>query len=213
MIEAILFDFDGVLRDSRDVIWPAVERTLEAYGIEYEDRERLMPYVHHIGSVHKNIAPHVDKNMFTDTYIKKADELRYRQMLYEGAPELLESLHGQGYKIGLASSATTFLGLLEEHDLVKYFDVLVGGKDTVEHKPHPEPVIKALGAIGIKPNNAIMVGDLEADITAANLAGVERTVGVTHGFGTREMLEQAGATYIIDKLSQLPAVLGEINGS
>jgi len=56
------------------------------------------------------------------------------------------------------------------------------------HKPHPEPILKALRILGVTAEEAVMVGDTRADIAAGKNAGV-RTVAALYGFGGEKLLD------------------------
>ncbi len=63
--------------------------------------------------------------------------------------------------------------ILKELRLDGYFEVVVGGDTFEEKKPSPLPVLKTLEILGISPEDTLMVGDTDADITAGRLAGVK----------------------------------------
>lgn len=78
--------------------------------------------------------------------------------------------------------------------------------DAKNTKPDPEGLKKALKELGVKPEEAIMVGDLDADIIAGVKAGVA-SVGIAHGFGTPADLQAAGAVRVVDDLNELVAAV------
>jgi HAD superfamily hydrolase (TIGR01549 family) len=213
-LEAVLFDLDGTLRDSMQAILPAIEYALKTHGIEDVDQIELNKHTHSIRSVHQHLASSVSYDYFLAAYDKKLIELWGKMGLYEHVDAVLRVLQTKGYKMAIVSSARRAQGALDEFDIAQYFDAVVGGYDTKEHKPSPEPVLLALDKLQISPNKAVMIGDLAADIIAAKEAKV-LAVGITHGFGSRLVLEEAGADYIIDSLMALPEVLDTIeqNGS
>jgi pyrophosphatase PpaX len=200
---------DGTLRDSREAIWPATEHALHEHGVT-ATREEIMPHVHYHESVRRELASHVAEEDFQTTFRDKLEQFRPQIKMYEAAPKVLKTLHGLGYKLGVVTSATTGEKALQDAGLDHLFDVYVGSADTQERKPHPEPVLLALERLGCAAVDAVMVGDLAADIIAAKEAGVPITIGITHGFGTKEMLEAAKADYIIDALEELPKLLDTI---
>jgi phosphoglycolate phosphatase-like HAD superfamily hydrolase len=80
-------------------------------------------------------------------------------------------------------------------------------------KPHPEGLDRLLERLSVKPDQTIMVGDAAPDIQAGRAAGVAATIGVTHGFGTHEELQAAGADYLIDSLTALSEIVAAISAS
>jgi pyrophosphatase PpaX len=210
-IKAILFDLDGTLRDTREAIYYSLEHALSVHGSRIPTREEMASVIHHHTEVHHQFAPHIDIHEFESTYREKVDGLVTESVLYVGAKELIETLHNEGYKLAVVSSAIRVEQYLQKTKLHNYFDVFVNGSDTAEHKPHPAPVVLALERLGVQPNEAVMVGDLSADIKAARQAGVATLIGITHGFGNRDSLEDAGANYVVDSLEELSAVLKQVD--
>jgi pyrophosphatase PpaX len=86
------------------------------------------------------------------------------------------------------------------------FPVLVGCEMCVNHKPHPEPVERALALLDVSPANAIFVGDSPHDVESGRAARVY-TVGVTWGAFAREEMEASGADVVIDKVAELRGVV------
>jgi pyrophosphatase PpaX len=76
----------------------------------------------------------------------------------------------------------------------------------VNHKPHPEPVERALALLGVGAKNALFVGDSPHDVESGRAAGV-MTVGVAWGAFTRAELERSGADVVIDRVDELRAVV------
>lgn len=208
-LKAIFFDYDGVLRDSRDLLWESYDHALKAHGISIS-RERLLSFVHHVKDLHAEFASHIPQEEFLKSFADKRDTLLPDVRLYADATKLIRSLVAKGYQLGLITSAVTSRTLLEIEGVVDDFSVIVGGNDTANHKPHPEPVIMGLTTLKLLPHEVIMVGDTSADIVAAKTAGLAAAVGITHGMGTQELLEQADADYIIDSLQELDKVIKEI---
>lgn len=79
--------------------------------------------------------------------------------------------------------------------------------DISASKPDPESIFVALERLNITKDEALILGDHWVDMKAGVNADVHMRVGVSHGFDDKEELVQAGATVIIDSLSQLPSIL------
>lgn len=212
-LKAILFDLDGTLRDTREVIYPALEHALKEHLGKSPTREKMLPYIHYHRAIHKEFAPNIDYSEFRSTYMGKLDELRITTIAYEGANDIVKKLRTAGYKLGIVTSGPSAAEYLAGQGIADNFDVIVGGNDVKEHKPSPIPVIAALNALGIKPKEAVMIGDLQVDIIAARAAGLRATIGITHGFGTAKMLTDAGADYIIHSFKELGKALKEVEAT
>ena len=80
----------------------------------------------------------------------------------------------------------------------------------MNHKPHPEPVERALGLLGVPAGDALFVGDSPHDVESGRAAGVA-TVGVTWGAFSGEELERAGADVVIDRVEELRGVVARFH--
>lgn len=209
-IQAVLIDLDGTIRDSKSVVYAAVENALMKHTGKVPSREELLPYIHHHEDVHKAFAEHVEPEEFMASYWAKVEELRPTMKPYEGANELIAELKSAGYRLAIVTSAVSAPKYLASYGVADSFDVIIGGNDTAEHKPHPAPVLKALKLLKVSPEHVVMIGDLPADIESAKAAKVANTISITHGFGTRAMLEAAGSDYIIDSFSEVLNTLKKI---
>jgi phosphoglycolate phosphatase len=127
---------------------------------------------------------------------------------YPGAFELLEFLKDRGIRMAVVSNKPQeFTDLiLKKLDLWDFFEVALGPEATPNKKPHPEPLLKALGKMGAGPLEAVMIGDSTVDIEAARAAGM--LVGVlTHGYGTRDILSAADPDWMVDSLGEFIDIL------
>ncbi len=208
-LKAIFFDYDGVLRDSRGLLWESYEYALKSHNVSV-NKEDLLPFVHHVKDLHAEFAHHIPQEEFLRSFAIKRDELLPKVTLYTGVSRLARALVSKGYKLGLITSAASSRALLEVEGIIDDFSVIVGGNDTTYHKPHPEPVLMGLATLQVSPHEVIMIGDTAADIAAAKAAGLRASVGITHGMGTKEILQDAGADYIINMLQEIESVIEEI---
>lgn len=89
----------------------------------------------------------------------------------------LEALQVNGYRLGLISNAANPLDLnrlIDDHDLRKYFEVILISAEEGIRKPDPRIIQRALDRLGVNPEEAVLVGDtLNADILGAHNAGVK----------------------------------------
>ena len=201
----IMFDLDGTLNDSGPGIKKGFEFAIKKMGGEVRDEAWLGQF----------IGPPLEES-FGDILGYKGDDIQkgirfFREyyfemggitdcMIYPGIIELLEELKSRGYVLIVATSKLDRGAdiVLSHFDLKKYFDLVACTNDgTIRTKTD---VIKhALDTFGIKdPGEALMVGDRHYDIDSASELGLD-SVGVLFGYGSREELESAGATYIVEQ--------------
>lgn len=200
--KAVLFDFDGTLVDSSEGIYKSLIYAFEADGKPIPDEATLRKFIGPpIYDSFKNLFGYKDEKI--DWMIAKYRE-RYRTIgyheveVYDGIPALLERLHQNGVKIATASSKPTVFieKILEERNLLAYFDY-IGGTDFDNILSDKTVIVQnAMHALGVSPQETVMVGDRLFDIRGAKGAGVP-CIAVLYGFGSREEFEEYGADYIV----------------
>ena len=177
MKKYILFDFDGTLVNTNDVILASWQHTYRHY-LGHE-----MP-VDHITSCFgepllltmEREFPGVDPQESADVYrqfqLENADKL---VTIFPGINELLADLKEAGYVLGIVTSRTreSALRYMDMFGITSYFSDLVTCDDTTVHKPNPEPILLAMSKLGASAEESIMIGDSPFDIKCANNAGVD----------------------------------------
>jgi phosphoglycolate phosphatase-like HAD superfamily hydrolase len=103
-------------------------------------------------------------------------------------------------------SAARVERFLQHYGVRRHFTAVVGAQTTPRMKPHPEPLRFAAAAMGVRPQDCLMVGDTTIDMRTGVAAGAQ-TVGVLCGFGTEDELRETGAQLILRTTSDLLAVL------
>ncbi|HEX8723259.1 MAG TPA: HAD family hydrolase [Pyrinomonadaceae bacterium] len=210
MIRAVIFDVDGTLVDSNDLHVEAWREAFRRYGKELGFDE-----------VHRQMGKGGDQLMPVFCSEEELDEFgeeleRHRVELFAGrylprvrpfprVRELFERLKADGLQIALASSAKE--EELEQHKkTMRVGDLLeaaTSADDAERSKPHPDIFEAALAGLdGVRPEEAVVVGDTPYDAEAAAKAGM-RTVGLLSGGFTEEALRGAGAVAVYRDVSDL----------
>lgn len=209
----ILFDLDGTLTNSQLGITTCVAYALESFGIHTENPEELRKF---IGPPLKE--SFVKYYNMTDGEGDRAVE-KYRERfatvglyeneVYAGIPELLQKLKAQGKTLLVATSKPTVYSdkILEHFGLKEYFSYIAGSELDGTRVNKAEVIQYALEQMKIAESEKIvMIGDKEHDMIGAGICGVD-SIGVLYGFGEREELENHGATYIAETVSDLEKIL------
>ena len=218
---AILFDLDGTLIDSTDLIlqcfkysWERVcgfshtrDALVSTFGTPLRSAmHRLMDAANTSGN--RSNSAEVD--------IKVVDELLTQYRFYnvanhdllarpfEDTGEVLIELRCRGYLIGVVTSKSRELGLrgLKLCSLDGLIDSAIFLEDTDVHKPHPGPILAALQRLREPSRAAAYVGDSRHDIVAARAAGV-RSVAALWGPATRSELERERPDFIAESITDL----------
>jgi len=214
-LPAILFDLDGTLIDTIELILSSARHAFEEWPVRPTDEE----WVRGIGT------PLVQQ---LRAYAANDDEValllaRYRRYqnehhdrltrCYDDVPDVIAALADRGHQMAVVTSKASpiahqslaFVGL--DH----FFPVVVGYDDTARHKPDPEPVRVALSRLGVSPDDAVFVGDSPHDILAGNAADVI-TIAALWGPFDRETLADARPDHFIECMAELPGVLNRAFG-
>jgi pyrophosphatase PpaX len=209
-ITTILFDLDGTLIDTNELIISSFLHTLEQYYPSQYKREDVLPF---LGPTLKETFEKMDETKVDDmiaTYRKY--NLEKHDSIVTDFPTVLETIQAlkeKGYKIGIVT--TKIMDVVQKGlkvtKLDPYFDVIVALDHVEKAKPDPEPIFNALAQLESTPEETIMVGDNYHDILAGKNAGT-KTAGVSWSIKGREYLEQYNPDYIFDEMSDLLKVLG-----
>lgn len=209
-MQAILFDLDGTLVHSLDLIVACWQHTTETHLGYRIPRETVLPTVGRpLLDCLDDLNPGQGAEMLA-TYraynaIHHDDLIR----LPDGTHTMLQALRDGGLKTGLVTAKGFPIAqmALRRFDLAPLLDVLVTHESTHRHKPDPDPVLFGCTTLELDPATVCYVGDSVFDMQAARAAGTA-AVGVAWGADTPDNLRAAGAQHII---SDWPALLHWIN--
>ncbi|WP_226673413.1 HAD family hydrolase [Rossellomorea aquimaris] len=180
-MKAIIFDFDGTLADTLPICFYAFQSVFKEFDdIEVtRDEIKSMFGPSETGIIQENLKnSNCDQaiDMYYQKYREKHEEL---VMTNEVLIDLLQTLKKQDYKLGIVTGKArkSLIISLDYLDMNELFDVIITGDDVSVPKPHPEGLNQAMALLNIKSDQALFIGDSDADIMAGKNANV-RTVGV-----------------------------------
>lgn len=213
---AVLFDLDGTLIDSAPDLHASVNILLMRRGL---GPLSLPDLVSMIGNGVKKLVERafiaVGHPLDTDELDLEyeamigiyADHLTVLTVLTPGAREIVEELHAQGVLMGVVTNKPQMPTevILDHFGLSPYLDAVIGGDSGVEKKPAPDMIFAALERLGLRPEDAILVGDSVADVGSARAAGIP-VIALRGGY-TSVPVDEIGADIVIGRLADLPVTL------
>ena len=206
VVKAFLFDMDGVLVDSLDTHFYAFNATFQKFGAEKIRRETFLEkfwgtYIEKdVELVFGKISRQLVKEI-VEEYPLEIEKFTEYTKIYPEAKRVLMELKKKDVKVGLVSSSQKRIvdTLIQHVGLQDYFDVTICGDQVIRPKPAPDGINKACSFLGVKPSEAVYIGDGIQDVVAGKSAGCF-TIAVTTTCG-KESLK--GADLIIDSLAKL----------
>ncbi|MCR1290344.1 pyrophosphatase PpaX [Shouchella clausii] len=211
-INTLLFDLDGTLIDTNELIIQSFLHTLEPDFPGVYTRETVLPF---IGPPLVDSFSRIDASR-AEEWVRTYRDFNHQQhdalvKEYPGVKTGIQTLHKQGYKLAVVTTKireTAQMGL-ELMGLSPYFDVIVALDDVKHAKPHPEPLLEALRQLDSKPEEAIMVGDNSHDVLAGKAAGT-KTVAVGWALKGAEHLRTFAPDYIPATMEELVEIVNRL---
>ncbi|OPX49751.1 HAD family hydrolase [Clostridium thermobutyricum] len=173
--KCVIFDLDGTMLDTEKMNMVPLQRLIkEELGkdIEYDE---LLKYRAYAGKKTLELLEFKDIENSYDKWVKYVNEYEDGAKLYDGFKEVIELLDKNGILLGIASSKMKNQYEIDffKTGLQRYMKSVVLAEDTENHKPHPEPLLKAVELLNISPKDAIYVGDTIADYKASKEAEMD----------------------------------------
>ncbi|MEU5047289.1 HAD-IA family hydrolase [Streptomyces griseorubiginosus] len=190
-VRAVVFDLDGVLVDSFEVM-------RQAFSIAYDEvvgagEAPFAEYNLHLGRYFPDIMrimglpPEMEAPFVRESY-----RLAPQVQVFPGIPELLGELHARGVPMAVATGkagerARALLGRL---GLVDLFEVVIGSDEVARPKPAPDMVSLAVSVLGAAAEETVMVGDAVTDMRSARGAGVAAAAALWAGVDAEPLLRE-----------------------
>lgn len=208
-VRAVLFDLDGTLVDTVELIRVSFRRATEAVLGEALPDELTMA----------NVGQPL-RTQFEDLVPGRADELvrvyrEYNQALhdelirdYPGTPDVLRGLASRGIPMGVVTSKGTEGAMrdLAHFGLTDFFEVVVSADDVAIHKPDPYPLQFAAAALGVPLEYCVYVGDSPHDMRAAISGNAIAVAALWGAFAEKDLLSP-GPPYALPGIGDLPGLL------
>lgn len=191
---AILFDMDGVLVDSLDAWWHALNGALEAFNYKkISHGEFIERYWGH--DLYDNLdtmkIPLEVGTFCNNLYGEHIDGIK----IYPDTKDALQKLEKYKKSIITNTPKDCAVQILKKFDIEKYFKFVLTSDDVTMSKPHPEIVLKSCKLLDANPAEVVLIGDTDSDVKAGRAAGC-KVVGIN-----------VDADYTIKNLSELISLI------
>ena len=193
--KCVIFDLDGTMIDTEEMNIIPLQRLIKeelSQDIAYED---LLKYMAYPGKKTLKLLGFKDVETSYNKWVKYVNEYEEGAKLFEGFHEVIESLDSNGILCGIASSK-----MKEQYEidflktgLQKYIKSVVLAEDTEKHKPHPDPLLKAVEILNIEPKDAMYIGDTFSDYKSTKAAGMDFGLA---GWGARDITDIEADYYL-----------------
>lgn len=209
-ISTLLFDLDGTLINTNDLIITSFLHTFEQYYPGKYKREDVLPFM----------GPTLSET-FTAINSDKAEEMAdvYRTFNkanhdllvteFPGVYSTVKTLKENGFKLGIVTTKMADVAKmgLDLTKLTPFFDTMVALDHVTKSKPDPEPIYKALDALDSNVEEAMMIGDNHHDIMGGKNAGV-KTAGVAWSLKGKDFLNKYKPDYMLDTMDDILKIVG-----
>ena len=210
MLTTFLFDLDGTLIDSIELILRSYRHTMRTHrGTEPPDHIWMKGLGTPLWVQFRDFSEDpAEIEAMVATY--RAYNLEHHDALvrpYEGVVDAVRKLPGRGKTLGLVTSKLRSSAIrgLQVAGLSDVFRDIVGSDEVTNPKPHPEPVLTALGRLNAKPDETVFIGDSRHDMECGRAAGV-KVAAVLWGPFDRSHLEDLKPDYWLENPADLAAL-------
>jgi HAD superfamily hydrolase (TIGR01509 family) len=203
---AAIFDMDGVLVQTYDIMWSSHNKELASYGVHLTEKDIAL----YLGnSLRDNVKAwnerynlSIDFNKYSKHIWAVQEELFKKLDIESNLVNLLEELNTKNVPKGIGTCAhrSRAESIIENTHLKKYFPVLVTSENVPNHKPHPDIYLEVARRLGVQPEKCVVLEDAKNGIQAAR-AGNMKAIGFLRKHNSLE--ELADADLIISDFSQI----------
>lgn len=201
----LLFDLDGCLIDSAEVQKAAFFGSYAAV-VGDDNCPTFEEYMQYTGDSVDNVfrkmgLPAAMAPIYREISSRAVDKVK----VFWDAIELIKEFRQYGCKVAICTGKDRYRAndILQYYHIDACFDAIIGAEDVKEPKPSPEPVLRALEALGIKKDTALMIGDGYNDILCARNAGVRSVLTLWFG----DMGVKREADFVVSDIHELRKLL------
>lgn len=214
MITTTLFDFDGTLANTNQLIINSFKHIYSLYCNMDNNEKYCDEYIIStfgeplLTTINRDFSKHNIEDVLSSYREYQTNRFNNEVSLYDTVPDTLEYLKSKGIKLGIVTSRmrNSTLVALKNFKIEKYFDVVISADDTDKHKPHKEPLLMALKSLGGKADETFYVGDSKFDMECAINA---ESIPVLAGWqsNSKQLALQYNIKYVLDKMWDLTQLI------
>ena len=202
----VVFDLDGTLLDTSVGLNECMNMALSRFNLPPISISQTKQYV---GNGILNYVKRATNNASVNECLQAYNEIYNRSGFekttpYSGVNELIEALKANNVKVALLSNKPHEATLIAYEQFFKgfNFDAVLGKLSYFPHKPDPTSLLHILSELKVAKEDAVMVGDGEADVMTATNAGID-CFAVDWGFRSSKQLTEAGAKTVVSTAEEL----------
>jgi len=209
MITTAIFDFDGTLADTNQLIINSFKHLYNNFCMECDEEYIMSTFGEPLlTTMNRDFGNHNIEDVLTcyrDYQVNRFNEEVY---LYDTVTETLKYLKEKGIKTAIVTSRMkkSTEDALKNFKINSYFDIVISADDTINHKPHKEPLLKAINELNSNPSETYYIGDSKFDMECAiNAKAIPVLVGWQSN--SKELAEKYNIKYILDKMWSLTKLI------
>jgi len=214
MIEACIFDLDGVIVNTAKYHYQAWKNLAHQLGFEFtEEQNELLKGIGRMESLEEILiiggvsASDIDKQKYAHSknvwYKELLEDLDESEIL-PGVTDFIQNLKENNFKVALGSASKNARPVLDKLKLTDSFDAIVDGNDVARSKPDPEVFIKAAGLIDATPSKTIVFEDALKGLDAARAGKfICCGVGGQHLLAKADFVIPSFENFSLDQLHKL----------
>lgn len=211
--QAVIFDFDYTLADSSQGAIECINFALDKMGLDQVSAEAACRTIGlSLSETFLSLAEHHEPlrcDEFHRLFVQRAEEVMSNlTTLYDSVHAMIDALSERGLRLGIVSTKyrRRINEILHRQALLHGFQVVIGGEDVEQHKPHPEGLLEAIKKLECSPASTMYVGDSVVDAELARRAGVPLIV-VLSGVTPRDHFDGYETLAVLENISELPGFL------
>lgn len=210
MISTVLFDFDGTLANTNQLIINSFKHIYSAFRGDECDEEYIMSTFGEplLTTMNRDFGKYNIEDVLACYREYQVDRFNSEVTLYDNVPEILDYLKKRKIKLGIVTSRlkNSTVTAIKNFNIDKYFDVVITADDTEKHKPHKEPLMMALNVLNSKPEETYYVGDSKFDMECAINAGATPILAGWQ-VNSKELIEKYNIKYVLENMWDLTKLI------